>query len=124
MSDKFVIEGGFPLQGTVTPSGNKNSALPLLAACLLTDEPVILHNVPQIGDVKIMQDLIESLGVDITALDEHSWRIHAGKVQPADLNPEMCQRIRASILLAGPMLARAGELTLPPPGGEDRKSVV
>jgi UDP-N-acetylglucosamine 1-carboxyvinyltransferase len=118
MSDKFVIEGGFPLQGAVTPSGNKNSALPLLAACLLTDEPVILHNVPQIGDVKIMQDLIESLGVAITPLDEHSWRIQASKVQPADLNPEMCQRIRASILLAGPMLARAGELTLPPPGGD------
>jgi UDP-N-acetylglucosamine 1-carboxyvinyltransferase len=118
MSEKFVIEGGTPLQGAVTPSGNKNSALPLLAACLLTDEPVILHNVPQIGDVDIMRALIESLGVAITPLDQHSWRIQAGKVRPADLNPDMCQRIRASILLAGPMVARAGELTLPPPGGD------
>lgn len=118
MSDKFVIEGGSPLQGTVTPSGNKNSALPILAACLLTDEPVILHNVPQIGDVNIMRTLIESLGVAITLLDEHSWQVQASKVRPADLNPDICQRIRASILLAGPMTARAGELTLPPPGGD------
>jgi len=115
---KFIIHGGIPLQGEVTPSGNKNAALPLLAACLLTEEPVILHNVPEIQDVATMRDLISSLGVVIEAIGDHSWRIQAAQVRPADLNPEICKRIRASILLAGPMLARTGELHLPPPGGD------
>ena len=116
--ERFVIEGGFPLQGEVTPAGNKNAALPLLAACILTDEPVILHNVPLIGDVHIMRLLIESLGVEITALDEHTWRVHAREVREADLDPDICRKVRTSILLAGPMTARCGELHLPPPGGD------
>lgn len=116
--EKFVIEGGIPLKGDVTPAGNKNAALPLLAACLLTDEPVILHNVPQIRDVCDMRKLIESLGVDIEDLGDKSWKITAQDVRPADLDPDLCRRIRASILLAGPMMARAGELRLPPPGGD------
>lgn len=115
---KLIIHGGVPLQGEVTPSGNKNSALPLLAACLLTDEEIILHNVPEIQDVATMRDLITSLGVEIEAAGDHSWRVHAQQVRPADLNPEICRCIRASILLAGPMLARTGELRLPPPGGD------
>jgi len=115
---KLIIHGGIPLQGEVTPSGNKNSALPLLAACLLTDKEVILHNVPEIQDVATMRDLITSLGVEIEAAGDHSWRIHARQVRPADLNPDICRCIRASILLAGPMLARTGELRLPPPGGD------
>ena len=116
--DKFIIEGGGPLSGEVRPSGNKNAALPLLAACLLTDEPVILHNVPEIRDVRDMRLLIESLGVQIEFLGEHSYKIHAKEVRPADLDPDLCRRIRASILLAGPMTARAGNLLLPPPGGD------
>lgn len=116
--EKFIIEGGIPLQGEVTPAGNKNAALPLLAACLLTDEPVVLHNVPQIRDVLTMRALLGSLGVEIETLDEHTWRIHARRVQPADLDPHLTRAIRASILLAGPMLARAGQLELPPPGGD------
>jgi len=116
--DKFIIQGGKPLNGEVTPSGNKNAALPLLAACLLTNEPIILHNVPQIRDVLAMRDLISSLGVKIDDVSDHSWRIEASDVRPADLDPDICRRIRASILLAGPMLARAGELQLPPPGGD------
>ncbi len=116
--ESFVIEGGIPLQGEVTPSGNKNAALPLLAACLLTDEPVVLHNVPQIRDVHTMRRLLESLGVDITTLDAHTWRVQAREVRPADLDPGLCRAIRASILLAGPMTARAGTLVLPPPGGD------
>ena len=116
--DRFIIQGGYPLEGEVTPSGNKNAALPLLAACLLTEEPVILHNIPQIRDVLNMADLLRSLGVKIDPLDNHSWRVHAAEVRPADLNPEMCRQIRASILLAGPMVARKGELHLPPPGGD------
>ncbi len=116
--EKFIIEGGHPLRGEVTPAGNKNAALPLLAACLLTEEPVVLHNVPDIVDVKTMSALIQSLGVEITPLSQHSIRIHAKEVRPADLDPDLCRRIRASILLAGPMTARSGELHLPPPGGD------
>lgn len=116
--DKFIIEGGISLHGEITPSGNKNAVLPILAACLLTDEPVVLHNVPNIRDVNDMRRLIASLGVEIGEAGEHSWRVWAREVRPADLDPDLCRRIRASILLAGPMLARAGELRLPPPGGD------
>jgi UDP-N-acetylglucosamine 1-carboxyvinyltransferase len=116
--EKFIIDGGIPLKGEVTPSGNKNAALPLLAACLLTDEPVTLHNVPAINDVKAMRALLESLGVDFTTIDEHTWKVHAKNIRSADLSPDLCRKIRASILLAGPMIARCGELILPPPGGD------
>lgn len=115
---KFIIQGGIPLKGEVTPSGNKNAALPLLAACLLTEEPVILHNVPEIQDVATMRELISSLGVSIQQINSHSWRIQAKIVEPTEFTPEICQRIRASILLAGPMVARVGELKLSPPGGD------
>jgi UDP-N-acetylglucosamine 1-carboxyvinyltransferase len=115
---KFIIQGGLPLHGEVTPSGNKNAALPLLAACLLTEEPIILHNVPEIQDVVTMRKLVLSLGVGIEKIGDHSWRIQADQVRPADLDPEICKSIRASILLAGPMIARTGELQLPPPGGD------
>jgi UDP-N-acetylglucosamine 1-carboxyvinyltransferase len=116
--DKFIIQGGVPLSGEVTPSGNKNAALPLLSACLLTDEPVIFHNIPEILDVQIMRALLESLGVQIDTISNHTWRVQAKEVCPADLDPDICRRIRASILLAGPMVARTGELHLPPPGGD------
>ncbi|MFZ5818277.1 MAG: UDP-N-acetylglucosamine 1-carboxyvinyltransferase [Chloroflexota bacterium] len=116
--EKFIVEGGIPLRGEVTPSGNKNASLPILAACLLTDEAVTLHNLPQIKDVLNMRDLLSSLGASVEALDANTWRITARRVQAADLDAELCRRIRASILLAGPMLARAGEIHLPPPGGD------
>ncbi|MDQ3007057.1 MAG: UDP-N-acetylglucosamine 1-carboxyvinyltransferase [Chloroflexota bacterium] len=116
--EKFVIEGGTPLNGEVTPAGNKNAALPLLAACLLTDQPIVLRNIPQIKDVSIMRELIESLGAQVEELDPTSWRITARDFRPADLNPDLCRRIRASILIAGPMAARFGEFKLPPPGGD------
>ncbi|HEX7435057.1 MAG TPA: UDP-N-acetylglucosamine 1-carboxyvinyltransferase [Anaerolineaceae bacterium] len=116
--EEFIIEGGVPLSGEVTPSGNKNAALPLLAACLLTDEPVILRNLPEIGDVHTMRALLESLGVEITTLAPNTWKIQAKTVRPADLDPALCRKIRASILLSGPMLIRSGELHLPPPGGD------
>ena len=116
--ERFIIHGGKPLNGEVIPSGNKNAALPLLAACLLTEEPVVLHNVPEIQDVLSMRKLIASLGVEITTIGDHTWRVHAKEVRTHDLNPEECRRIRASILLAGPMTARSGELHLPPPGGD------
>ena len=116
--EKFIIEGGIPLHGEVTPSGNKNAALPILAACLLTDEPVVLHNIPQIKDVINMRMLLENLGVKVQTLDKSTWRLTAQDLQTADLDPDLCRRIRASILLAGPMLARKGEIQLPPPGGD------
>lgn len=114
----FLIEGGTPLKGEVTPSGNKNAALPLLTACLLTRQPVILRNVPQIGDVQIMRQLLTSLGVTFEDVDAHTWKVQAGDIQQADLDPELCRIIRASILLAGPMLGREGGIDLPPPGGD------
>ena len=116
--EEFVIEGGVPLKGEVTPSGNKNAALPLLAACLLTEEPVILRNVPQIRDVLAMRKLIESLGSVVEELDTHTWLITTKELVASHLDPDLCRRIRASILIAGPVLARAGGLKLPPPGGD------
>jgi len=117
--EQFVIQGGQPLSGEVTPSGNKNAALPLLAACLLTDEPVILHNMPEIRDVQAIRSLLENLGVQFEELqDSHAWRVHAAQVRQADLDPALTSQIRASIMLAGPMMARSGELVLPPPGGD------
>ncbi len=116
--EKFIIDGGIKLEGEIIPSGNKNSALPILAACLLTDEEIILHNVPDITDVVTMQSLLSSLGVEVTRVADHSWRIHAKEVCPADLDPDLTRKIRASILLAGPMVARSGHLILPPPGGD------
>ena len=116
--EKLIIGGGHPLSGEIVPSGNKNAALPLLAACLLTDQPVILHNLPEIIDVATMRLLLESLGVKIENIGNHTWRIWAAQVRPADLDPDICRKIRASILLAGPMVARTGELHLPPPGGD------
>ena len=116
--EKFIIRGCKPLSGEVTPSGNKNATLPLLAATLLTDEPVTLHNVPTIRDVSDMMDLLANLGVKIEPLRSNSWRFHAADVHSANLDPEKCRRIRASILLAGPMIARTGMLKIPPPGGD------
>lgn len=116
--DKFIIQGGIPLKGEITPSGNKNAALPLLAATILTTEPVVLHNLPEINDVKTMRSLLESIGVEITHLTNHSWRFHAKDIKSSDLDPDLCSEIRASVLLAGPVIARTGEVTLPPPGGD------
>ena len=116
--EKFIIEGGHPLSGEVTPAGNKNAALPLLAACLLTDEPVTFHNVPEIMDIRNMRLLLESLGVEFSSPTPHSWRVQAREVRLASLDPDLCRKIRASILLAGPMIARSGEMELPPPGGD------
>ncbi|HSL47141.1 MAG TPA: UDP-N-acetylglucosamine 1-carboxyvinyltransferase [Anaerolineales bacterium] len=116
--EKFVIEGGVPLNGEVTPAGNKNAALPLLAASLLTEEPIILRNIPQIQDTQVMRMLIESLGAEVKELEPTSWRVVARDLRPADLNPDLCRRIRASILVAGPLAARFAEFKLPPPGGD------
>lgn len=116
--EKFIINGGIPLNGELTPSGNKNAALPLLAACLLTSEPVTLHNVPDILDIKALLKLLESLNVKIEPLSQTSFRFDSSDIRPADLDPTLCRQIRASILLAGPLISRVNELNLPPPGGD------
>jgi len=116
--EKFIINGGVPLSGEMVPSGNKNAVLPMLAACLLTREPVVLHNVPDILDVRTMLRLMMSLNVKIDKLGDTSYRLDSNEIHPADLDPDLCKKIRASILLAGPLLSRVGELFLPPPGGD------
>ncbi len=116
--EKFIIQGGASLSGEIIPSGNKNAALPLIAATLLTDEAVTLHNMPNIRDVQDMCILLESLGVRVQEIGPHTLQIQAANIQAANLDPDKCRRIRASILLAGPMLAREGQLRLPPPGGD------
>ena len=116
--DKFIIEGGVPLNGEVIPAGNKNAALPLVAACLLSEDPIVLRNVPQIKDVIAMRQIIESLGAQVEDLDATTWRVTARDLRPADVDPDLCKRIRASILVAGPMATRVSEFKLPPPGGD------
>jgi UDP-N-acetylglucosamine 1-carboxyvinyltransferase len=116
--EQFIIEGGHPLRGTVTPGGNKNAALPLLAACLLTPEPVILRNVPGIRDVDAMRQIITQLGAEVEALDAHTWRVRTPRLSDEGPSPDLCRRIRASMLVAGPMLARHGAIRLPMPGGD------
>jgi len=116
--DKFVIEGGRPLSGTVSPSGNKNAAFPLLAACLLTDEPVTLHNVPAIGDTQVMGELLADVGVSVEKLTPHTWILHARDIQAFELDPQLFGRIRGSVTLTGPMLARTGSVNVPRPGGD------
>lgn len=117
--DKFIIQGGKPLHGTMIPSGNKNAALPMMAATLLTEEPVILKNMPDIEDTRTMGELMKSLGVTIDKDPATStWTFTAAKITPSDLDPNLCRQIRASILLAGPMTARFKGIKLPPPGGD------
>lgn len=116
--EELIITGGKPLRGTVTPSGNKNAALPALAACVLADEPVTLRNLPDIEDIRTMGELLAGIGVSVQRLDPHTWRLDAGQVRLPAFDRERFRRIRGSILLAGPMLARLGEVELPPPGGD------
>lgn len=116
--ERFVIQGRNPLNGTITASGNKNAALKLLPACILTEEPVTLHNVPDIDDVRAMIAILQKLGVSAENLGKGSWRIHAKDLSSHVIDHELGSRIRASIVLAGPMLARSGKIELPPPGGD------
>jgi UDP-N-acetylglucosamine 1-carboxyvinyltransferase len=115
---KFVVEGGRPLNGRIRPAGNKNAALPILAATLLTDEEMVLDNVPDIRDVRTLIDLLGTLGAETEWVGENRVRIRAREVRASEVDPAMAARIRASILLAGPMLARVGRMVLPPPGGD------
>ncbi|MBC7645068.1 MAG: UDP-N-acetylglucosamine 1-carboxyvinyltransferase [Thermoleophilia bacterium] len=118
-SEQFVIEGGSPLTGTVRAAGNKNAALPIVAGVLLSSGTVTLHDVPDIVDVLLLLELLDSMGVKVERLGPNSWRFDdMGSVNATDLDPELCERIRGSLLLAGPLLARHGEVKIPVPGGD------
>jgi UDP-N-acetylglucosamine 1-carboxyvinyltransferase len=116
--EKFVIEGGSPLSGTIVPAGNKNAALPALAAALLTEQEVVVRNVPRIRDVETMLGLLAGLGVRVEWREENVVALRAVEVDPTRVDEELCSRIRASFLLAGPLLARFGQANMPPPGGD------
>jgi UDP-N-acetylglucosamine 1-carboxyvinyltransferase len=117
--EKFVIDGGVPLSGTVVPAGNKNGALPCLAACALTEGEVVVRNVPRIRDVDAMLDLLEHLGASVEWRGEHEVAVcAAGITADALVDPSLSERIRASFLLAGPLLVRFGRTVMPPPGGD------
>ena len=118
MPSRFLVKGGRPLNGSVRPAGNKNAALPSLAATLLADGPVELHNLPRIRDVETMLALLADLGAAVEWTGPNSVRVDARGARPKPLDPDLCARIRASILLAGPRLARFGRVTMPPPGGD------
>jgi UDP-N-acetylglucosamine 1-carboxyvinyltransferase len=116
--EKFVIQGGEPLAGELTVAGNKNAALPILAACLLTEEELLLHRVPRIRDTEAQIALLEGLGVEATWVADNSLKLSASTVSEVAVDEELSAKIRASFLLAGPLLARFGEARMPPPGGD------
>ncbi len=118
MAPTFCVSGGRALKGTIRPAGNKNAALPILAATLLADGPCRIDNVPRIGDVETMLALLTHLGAGVRWVADHCVEVDATRAEPRELDPALCARIRASILLAGPLLARFGCVNLPPPGGD------
>src|SRR5690606_24663630 len=118
MPEQFVIEGGIRLEGEVTASGNKNAALKMLPACLLTSEPVTLTNVPNIGDIRNVCTLLQGFGASVEWLDETTVRVEAKEISTYIADPQYARQIRSSIVFAGPMLARHGKLELPSPGGD------
>src|SRR5437763_2074978 len=116
MPPSFRVSGGRPLKGTIRPAGNKNAALPILAATLLADGPCRIDNVPHIRDVETMLALLVHLGADVRWLGPNGVKVNTARAEPRELDPALCARIRASILLPGPMLARSGRGIFPPPG--------
>jgi UDP-N-acetylglucosamine 1-carboxyvinyltransferase len=116
---RYVVEGGHPVRGKVRPSGNKNSALPCLAATLLTDEPVTLSNLPEIEDVRVMIRILESIGTSVERIGPHRYRLQTRDVRTQSIPADLAELMRASILVAGPLVARTGKVTLHSPGGDD-----
>jgi len=116
--EKFVIQGGVPLSGQITAAGNKNAALPILAACLLTEEELVIANVPRIRDTEAQIALLEKLGVEVEWVEANTIRLCARNVTDTSLDEDLSAAIRASFLMAGPLLARFGEVHMPPPGGD------
>jgi len=116
--NQYSIEGGYPIRGSIRASGNKNAALPCIAAALLTDQPVILRNIPDIEDVQVMLDVYRALGGTVQPLGPNAYRLQAGNITTSEIPAHLAKKIRASILFAGPLLARTGTALLPPPGGD------
>ncbi|HUW40032.1 MAG TPA: UDP-N-acetylglucosamine 1-carboxyvinyltransferase [Rectinemataceae bacterium] len=115
---KYVIEGGAPIKGRITASGNKNAALPCIAASILGGAPVVLRNIPEIEDVQVMLDVLRYLGASVESKGPNAWQIDARRLSRTDVPREAAKKVRASILFAGPLLARFGKVVLPPPGGD------
>ena len=116
--EQFVIEGGHPLSGTVVPAGNKNATQPLLAATLLTEEPVVLKNVPQIGDIAVIVEILRDLGADVRNTGDHELAVCTKGVNKSALRADLCRKVRGSFMFAGPLLGRFGQATIPRPGGD------
>jgi UDP-N-acetylglucosamine 1-carboxyvinyltransferase len=116
--EKFVIEGGVPLSGTIYPAGNKNGALPILASAILTDEEVLVRNVPRIRDVEAMLAILEAIGASVSWRGPNEVAVCCRDVREIEVDAELAEQIRASFLLAGPLLARFGRAVMPPPGGD------
>ncbi len=117
--DRYIVEGSYPIRGRIRASGNKNAALPCIAATLLTDETVVLKNVPDIEDVHVLLEILRELGGTVERTTAHGeWKITTHDIRSSEVPLEMAKKIRASILLAGPLLARTGRVQLPPPGGD------
>ncbi|MBQ3966313.1 MAG: UDP-N-acetylglucosamine 1-carboxyvinyltransferase [Treponema sp.] len=115
---EYKVEGGIPIRGTIAASGNKNAALPCIAATLLTEEPVILRNIPEIEDTGVMLLILQALGAGVEKIGEHAWKVDAAHIRSNDIPATLSKKIRASILFAGPLVARTGKAILPPPGGD------
>lgn len=115
---KYRIEGGIPIRGTIAASGNKNAALPCIAATLLSEEPIILRNIPEIEDTGVMLLILQALGASVEKIGEHEWKIDASLIRSSDIPAALSKKIRASILFAGPLVARTGKAVMPPPGGD------
>ena len=115
---EYRIEGGFPIKGKITAAGNKNAALPCIAATLLTEEKVTLRNIPEIEDAGVMFKILEGLGASVKKVEKHVWEVTAQKIEATLIPPELSKKIRASILFAGPLIARFGKASMMPPGGD------
>ena len=115
---KYIIEGSFPISGKIRANGNKNAALPCITAALLTDEPVILRNIPEIEDVLVLFDILRELGSTVEKIGHHAFKIQTHDIKSSEIPVEMAKKVRASILFAGPLLARTGKAVFPPPGGD------
>jgi UDP-N-acetylglucosamine 1-carboxyvinyltransferase len=115
---KYLVEGGYPMKGRITASGNKNAALPCLAAAVLASEPIVLSNIPDIEDVTVMIEVLGHLGARVEKSGDHEWTIDPRSINRQDVPAEQSRKVRASILFAGPLLAKFGQAILPPPGGD------
>ena len=115
---EYNIRGGFPVKGTIKASGNKNSALPCIAAAVLSEEEVVLKNIPEIEDVSVMLEIFEALGGKTEKIEKNVFKLKMPQVKTSEIPEALAAKIRASILFAGPLLARTGKAVLPPPGGD------